>query len=246
MLKQRIIPVLLWDGVSCVKGRGFNPGRRIGSMHDRVRLLERRDVDELIILDISATRNNRSPRFDEVKQLSENLFMPLTIGGGVKNCNDIQRLLLSGADKIAINTAAYDNPGLIDEAAKKFGSQAVVVSIDVNRASVHTHCGTKDRFCSPVHWATECEERGAGEILLNSIERDGSLDGYDLDTIAAVCAAVDIPVVVSGGAGDYRHFAEALKAGAHAVAAGALFQFCDATPKGASRYLHEQGFPVRL
>jgi len=213
---------------------------------DRIRLMERRDIDELIILDVVATPEKRGPRFEDIKHFCENLFCPVTVGGGVKNCHDIQRLLANGADKVAINTAAFENPGLIDEAAKKFGSQAVVVSIDVWEGSVHTHCGQRDRHCDPVWWAQDCESRGAGEILLNSIERDGSLDGYDLDTIAAVSAAVSIPVVVAGGAGTYEHFADALKAGAHAVAAGAMFQFKDLTPKGASRYLHERGFQVRL
>lgn len=213
---------------------------------DRIRVIERRDVDELVILDIAATPEKRGPRFEDIKRFCENLFCPVTVGGGIKNCNDIQRLLLSGADKVSINTAVYERPDFIDEAARKFGSQAVVISIDVREGSVHTHCGQRDRFCSPVHWATECEERGAGEILLNCIERDGSLDGYDLDTVAAVCASVGIPVVVAGGAGSYQHFAEAFRVGAHAVAGGAIFQFTEATPKGAARYLSEQGIPTRL
>jgi cyclase len=216
-------------------------------MMDRVRLLDRRDVDELIILDVSATPNNRGPRFEEVTALCENLFMPVTVGGGVRNEADIRRLLAGGADKVAINTVAIERPDTIDRSATKFGSQAVVVSIDVAAGRCHMRCGRERTDLNPVEWAKEVADRGAGEILLTSIERDGMLEGYDLDLIAAVSDAVSIPVVAAGGCGSYAHIAEVMhNTKAHAVAIGAAFQFCDMTPKGASRYLHEQGFQVRL
>lgn len=216
-------------------------------MVDRVRLMERRDIDELIILDIAATPNNRGPRFEEVSRLCENLFCPVTVGGGVKNEADIQRLLRSGADKVAICTAAVEDPDFIDRAATRFGSQAVVASIDVGpRDHVWIRCGHHETRYNPVCWAREVEARGAGEILLNAIDKDGTLDGYDLDLIRDVSNAVSIPVIACGGCGSYAHMAEAIRSGAHAVAVGAAFQFTEATPKGASRYLHEQGFSVRL
>ena len=246
-LAIRIIPVLLFDEHGCVKGQRFNPGRRIGSIHDRLRLIERRDVDELVLLDVSATPNNRGPRLEEIAQLCENLFCPVTVGGGIRSVADMARLIRDRADKCAIQTAILDRPSLIDEAAGKFGAQAVVAAIDVNQEKeVVAACGNRATGRRPVDWAKECEDRGAGEILLTSIDRDGTQQGYDLDLISAVSQAVTIPVVAAGGCGSYEDMAKALKAGAHAVASGAFFQFCDATPKGASRYLNEQGFVTRI
>ncbi len=214
---------------------------------DRVRLLERRDVDELIILDISATPNNRGPRFAEVERLCENLFMPVTIGGGVRTCDDIRQLLACGADKVAINTMAVGEPRLVSLAAERFGSQAVVASVDVDgRQRIVSCCGQLVTEHGAQEWARELEHRGAGEILLTSIERDGMMEGYDLDLIRSVSSAVDIPVIAAGGCGSYEHMEEAFHAGAHAVAVGAMFQFCDATPRGAARYLNDHGIPARL
>lgn len=227
-------------------------------MMDRIRLLERRDVDEIIILDISATPNNRGPRYEEIKGLCENLFMPVTFGGGVRSLNDIRRLLACGADKIAIGNAGIERPELISESAAKFGSQAVVVSIDVGNHEnglhqdqegprVFSKSGRIKTGLCPVAWAQEVEDRGAGEILLTSIDHDGMMDGFDIDLIREVSDAIDIPVIAAGGCGSYEHIAEVLReTKAHAIAVGAAFQFCDMTPKGACRYLAEQGFQVRL
>lgn len=226
-------------------------------MMDRIRLLDRREVDELIILDIAATPNNRSPRFDEVKTLCENLFMPVTIGGGIRNVNDIRRLLQGGADKVSINTAALERPELIDEAAQKFGSQAIVISIDAEARSATGHhsenswggtWNTRGDSSSrgPIAWAIECESRGAGEILLTAVDRDGMMQGYDIDLIREVSSAVSIPVIACGGCGTYDHMKQAFDAGAHGVAAGAMFQFTEQTPRNAARYLNEQGIAARL
>ena len=201
-----------------------------------MRLHERREVDELIILDIAATPDGRGPRFEEVSQLCESLFMPVTIGGGVRNIADIRRLLACGADKVSIKTAAQKSPAFIAEASKKFGSQSIVVSIDYEPG--------ERNICER---ALDAERLGAGEILLTSIDRDGMLEGFDIDLIREVSDAVDIPVIAAGGCGSYEHIAEVLsKTKAHAVAVGAAFQFRDLTPKGAARYLHERGFQVRL
>jgi cyclase len=214
-------------------------------MMDRLRLLERREVDEIIILDISATPNNRSPRFDEVKSLCENLFMPVTVGGGVKNVNDIRRLLESGADKVAINTMALQRPELIDEASRKFGAQAIVISIDSLSGMCRSHGSRNGTVLGAVEAAREFEARGAGEILLTDVERDGTMEGYNLDLIRSVSESVSIPVIACGGCSSYEDMERAFKAGAHAVAVGALFQFTDNTPRGASRYLNEHGIPAR-
>jgi cyclase len=230
-IATRIIPVLLWDEHGAVKGKQFSKDRRIGSIQDRIRLIERRDVDELIILDVSSL----APRFDAVSELCDNLFCPVTIGGGVRNASDIARLLRCGADKVAVNRMAREQPDLIREASERFGAQAIVAAVDVRGE-------TKDcaRLC------TSLETLGAGEILLTSVERDGMMNGYDLDLIRSVSSAVSIPVIAAGGCGSYEHMQQALDAGAHAVASGAMFQFMEATPKGAARYLKEHGIQTRV
>lgn len=245
-VKVRIIPTILWGGTGAVKGRGFDHSRSIGSIHDRLRLLEKRDIDELILLDVAATPNNRSPRYEELSRLCDNLFCPVTIGGGVRSIADFSRLFKSGADKVAINTAAIENPGLIDEASRKFGAQAVSVSIDVKDGVVFSRCGTHSTGKNPRDWAAEVEQRGAGEILLTDIERDGMMDGYNLELIHSVASAVSIPVIAAGGAGTYPHLEAAFRAGAHAVASGAMFQFREETPKGAARFLASRGIAARV
>lgn len=213
-------------------------------MKDRLRLLERRDIDELIILDISATPNGRGPRFEEIAELCSGMFCPVTVGGGINSTVDIRRLLAVGADKVSIGTAG--NGIFIEAAAKRFGSQAIVVSIDAKGRNVHVNCGRRPTMWSVLDAARRAEEAGAGEILLTSIDRDGMMCGYDLDLIRSVSSAVSIPVIAAGGCGTYEHMREAIEAGAHAVASGAMFQFCEATPKGAARYLHEHGIPARI
>jgi cyclase len=245
-LATRVIPVLLFDDHGCVKGKQFNPDRRIGSLIDRVRVIERRDVDELILLDIAATPNNRGPRFDLIQEVCSNLFCPVTVGGGVRTIDDIRELLNSGADKVSIGTAALERPELITEASDKFGAQAVVVSVDVRDGRVWGRCGTRETPELASEWAMEAERRGAGEILLTDIDRDGSCAGMAQASIHSVSSAVRIPVIAAGGCGTYEHMALALDSGAHAVASGAMFQFCDATPKGAARYLKEHGYNTRV
>jgi cyclase len=227
--------VLLWHDTGCVRGKFFGDhSRRIGSIEDRIRLLERRDIDELIILDVSG----HAPRFEQVKQLCEPLFCPITIGGGIKSIADIRRLLADGADKVAICSEAIERPAFITEAAEKFGSQAITVHI--------VHQAADDGGSRTAVSVKAAEASGAGEILLTSRSRDGTLEGYDLSLIREVAASVNIPVIASGGCGTYQHMQEALDAGAHAVAAGAMFQFREATPKGASRFLDSKGYSTRV
>jgi cyclase len=220
----------LWSEHGCVKGRKFDKSRCIGSIEDRLRVIERRDVDELIILDVSSL----APRFDAVSKLCDNLFCPVTIGGGVKNVNDIGRLLRCGADKVAVNRMARENPQLVREASERFGAQAITVGIDVYGGSENA-----------AETAAHVQHLGAGEILITSVERDGMMEGYDLELIRSVSSSVSIPVIAAGGCGSYEHMEQALAAGAHAVASGAFFQFCEATPKGAARHLKANGINTR-
>lgn len=241
MLARRIIPVVLYRGHQAVKGVAFNSWRSVGNVRQAVRVYQARQVDELILLDISGN----SPDVCLVSNLCSEMFMPVTVGGGVKTIDQFRQLIANGADKVAINTAAVVKPDLITEAAQKFGRQAVVVSIDARNGTAWTRSGTHDTGISPVDLARQCERLGAGEILVNAIDRDGTLSGYDIDLVGSVAGAVSIPVVACGGAGSYGDMKAAFAAGAHAVAASAMFCFTDATPAGAAEYLHRSGVSVR-
>jgi len=252
MPKIRVMPTLLFKEVGLVKGVGFDSWRRVGSAMQAVKVYNMREVDELVYLDVTATTDKRPPDFESVDELADECFMPLTVGGGVRTVEDVRRLLQVGADKVAVNTAAVENPAVIREMAQRFGSQCVVVSIDARRRAdgtheVYTHSGTVATRKDPVSLAQEVEALGAGEILLTSIERDGTMTGYDVELTRRVSDAVSIPVIASGGAGTYAHMAEVLRDGrASAVAAASMFHFTEQTPLEAKRYLREQGFRVRL
>jgi cyclase len=246
------MPTLLYKDVGLVKGLRFDSSRRVGSLMQAVKVYNLREVDELVFLDISASLSGRSPDFELVDDFADECFMPLTVGGGIRTVEDVHRLLTVGADKVAVNSAAIARPELIRDIAGRFGAQCVVVSIDARRGEdgayrVFSHSGTRDSGLDPVAWAREVERLGAGEILLTSIDRDGTMDGYDLELTRRVTEALDIPVIASGGAGCYEHLAEALtEGGASAVAAASIFHFTQATPLEAKRYLRERGHPVRL
>jgi len=251
MLKVRVIPTLLWKDFGLVKGIGFDSWRRVGPVLPAVKVYNSRDVDELIFADITASRQESVPDFDLVGDFSEECAVPLTVGGGVTSLEHIVSLLGAGADKISINTAAYSNPKLIEEASGRFGAQCVVGSIDVRRLEngryvCFSHSAAVDTGREPVEWARELADRGAGEILLTSIDRDGTMLGYDMDIIERVVNAVDIPVIAAGGAGNYQHMIDAvLRAGASAVAAASIFHFTEQTPAGAKSAMQAAGIPVR-
>lgn len=245
MLKLRVIPTLLIKNNGLVKGVGFDSSRRVGSILPAINVYTARGADELIVLDITATDEKRPPDFEAVEGFTSRCFIPLTVGGGITSLNDIERLLEAGADKISLNTAAYTNPDLITEAAHEFGSQCIVVSIDT-KGTCFSHSGKVDTGLDPAEWAREVEDRGAGEILLTSIERDGTMQGYDLETISKVREAVKVQVIASGGAGNPEHMLEAIKAGASAVAASSMFHFTDQNFAGVKAALNEAGIPVRL
>jgi cyclase len=245
VLATRVIPVILARGQQAVKGKGFDSWRSVGQLRQAIRVYEMRGVDEVFLLDIAATPEGRGPNVAFVKEFSGEFFCPVCVGGGVTTLCDFRDLLANGADKVAINTAAVDTPDLINEAAERFGSQAVVVSIDVKDGHVQTYCGRRSEPLTPVDWAREVVARGAGEILLNSVDRDGTLAGYDLALIRDVACSVSVPVVACGGAGSYEDLRLAVNAGAHAVAAGALWHFTDSTPAEAAEYLASHGIEVR-
>jgi imidazole glycerol-phosphate synthase subunit HisF len=252
MLKVRVIPTMLHKDVGLVKGVRFDSWRRTGSAMQAVKVYNLREVDEVVLLDIAATPNQQPPDFASVDDLADECFMPMTVGGGVRTVEDVRRLLKVGADKVAINTAAVETPNLIREVSDRFGSQCVVVSIDYHRRpdggyEVFTHCGTRATGIDPVTLAKSVESLGAGEILLTSIDRDGTMEGYDVEATRLVSNAVTIPVIASGGAGNYEHMAEVLSQGkASDVAAASIFHFTEQTPLEAKRYLAAQGFHTRL
>ena len=250
-LKVRVIPTLLWKQFGLVKGVGFDSWRRTGAVLPAVKVFNQREVDELVLVDIVAHQGSDDPDFESIEEFGQDCFVPLTVGGGITRIDQVQRLLRAGADKVSLNTALYTHPGLATEIAKRHGVQCVVASIDVRGDAAsgwrcHSHAGTRDTGREVVAWARELEDRGAGEILVTSIERDGTMQGYDLALIEAVVAAVSIPVIASGGAGSYQHMVDAVtRAGASAVAAGSMFQFTEQTPAGAKAALAAAGVPVR-
>ena len=230
MFRHRIIPCLLLKGDGLVKTVGFSNAKYVGDPINAVKLFNDLEVDELIFLDITATKEGREPNFARVREIASECFMPICYGGGVRNLNQARRLFHMGVEKVAITTAAAENPDLISRMAEEVGSQSIIVGIDVKRdwfkrSFVHTHSGTKRTSHDPVSFAKEAEQQGAGEILLNSIDRDGTQRGYDLDLVERVAGAVRIPVVACGGAGSTADLAAVVQRGASAAAAGSLFVF---------------------
>lgn len=250
MLKTRIIPTLLMKDVGLVKGIGYDSWRRVGTVLPSIKVYNRRQVDELIVLDISATNTGRGPDIAEISNFACECFVPLTVGGGVRNIEDAQNLLRAGADKVAVNSECYPNPGLVTQIAEKYGVQCVVVGIDARKEadgsySCYSNSSRKKQSVDPVTWAKTMEEKGAGEILISSIERDGTMEGYDLDLIKMVSQAVKIPVIASGGAGSYEDIYQAIHTGgAQAASAASIFHFTQQTPLEAKEYLAKRGIPV--
>jgi cyclase len=242
---------MLWKDSTLVKGQAFNSDRIIGTVLPTLRVYNRRQVDELMVMDISATNNERRPDFASVIDFADECFVPLTIGGGIKTIEDIRELLNAGADKVAINSEAYENQSFIRQAAEKFGSQCIVVSIDAKKNAdgiyeCYSHCGKKSQNIQPHVWAKKMQDLGAGEILITSIPHDGIMSGYDLELIKLVSNAVSIPVIASGGASKYEDFYQAISAAnASAVAAASIFHFTEQTPLEAKQYLAEKGISVR-
>lgn len=251
MLKTRIIPCLDVKDGRVVKGVNFVALADAGDPVEQAKLYDAQGADELCFLDISATSDNRSILLDVVAKAAEACFMPLTVGGGVRSLDDIRNLLLAGADKVSINSEAVKHPEFVRVAAEKFGAQCIVVAIDAKATGpgkwgVFTHGGRRETGLDAVEWARRLAEYGAGEILLTSMDRDGTKSGFDLALTRAVADAVSIPVIASGGVGALEHLAEGVLEGhATAVLAASIFHFGTFTVAQAKRHMAERGIPVR-
>ena len=248
----RVIPCLDVDAGRVVKGVNFLGLRDAGDPVELARRYDEQGADELVFLDITASSGDRETTYEVVRRTAEQVFIPLTVGGGVRSADDVDRLLRAGADKVGVNTAAIARPALIDEIVARFGSQVLVLSLDARRAEgtasgfeVTTHGGRRGTGIDAVEWAAEGARRGAGEILLNSMDADGTKDGFDLQLIREIRAAVSIPVIASGGAGALADFPPAVGAGADAVLAASVFHFGDMTVANVKSALAQAGAPVR-
>lgn len=252
----RVIPCLDVDAGRVVKGVNFENLRDAGDPVELARSYGEQGADELTFLDVTASSGDRATTYDVVRRTAEQVFIPLTVGGGVRTVDDVDRLLRSGADKVGVNTAAIARPELIAETAARFGSQVLVLSADVRRrrnddgtvsddVEVTTHGGRTGTGLDAIEWCVRAAELGAGEILLNSMDADGTKAGFDLDLIARVRREVTIPVIASGGAGAVEHFAPAVRAGADAVLAASVFHFGDLTIGQVKDALRADGHPVR-
>lgn len=252
MLKARVIPCLDVKDGRVVKGVNFVDLIDAGDPVEQARLYDAQGADELCFLDITASSDNRETIYDVIRRTAEQCFMPLTVGGGVRNVEDVRKLLLAGADKVSINTAAVTNPEFVREAAQKFGNQCIVVAIDAkqtgpNKFEIFTHGGRNSTGIDAVEWARKMAEYGAGEILLTSMDRDGTRSGFNLELTRAIADAVKIPVIASGGVGALAHLAEGISDGhASAVLAASIFHFGEHTIRDAKIAMRDAGIPVRL
>ncbi|GBR51272.1 imidazole glycerol phosphate synthase subunit HisF [Acetobacter pomorum] len=250
MLKLRVIPCLDVKNGRVVKGVNFVSLRDAGDPVEQAAVYDAAGADELTFLDITASHENRDTILDVVSKTAEKIFLPLTVGGGVRTTDDMRRLLLAGADKCAMNSAAVSRPELVNEAANKFGSQCVVVAIDARQTApgkweVFTHGGRTPTGQDAIDWCREVAARGAGEILLTSMDRDGTGSGFDLDLLKAATQAVRLPIVASGGVGKLEHFVEGAKAGATGLLAASVFHFGQFTIPQVKAALSAAGLPVR-
>ena len=248
----RVIPCLDVDAGRVVKGVNFRGLRDAGDPVELAAAYDADGADELVFLDITASSDDRQTMLDVVARTADQVFIPLTVGGGVRGADDVDRLLRAGADKVSMNTAAIARPAVLAEAAARFGSQCIVISVDARRVAgrpgafeVTTHGGRRGTGIDAVAWAARAAELGAGEILLNSMDADGTKAGFDLPLIEAVRAVVDVPVIASGGAGQASDFAPAVRAGADAVLAASLFHFGDLRIGTVKDALRAAGYPVR-
>jgi len=251
VLKRRLIPSLLLKAGRCIKTIRFDSIRDVGNPVTAARVYDAQGADELIFLDITASHEGRDTLFNLVAQTAEQCFMPLTVGGGIRTVADIRKLLQAGADKVAINTAAVENPDFIREAAEMFGAQCIVVSIDARAQAPHkyevfTYRATKPTGLHPVEWAQRMADSGSGEILITAVDRDGAMEGYDLELIRSVADAVPVPVIASGGCGTLQHLVEGITDGhASAVSAASLFHFTDQSVIKAKSFMKVAGLDVR-
>ena len=252
MLKKRIIPCLDVKDGRVVKGINFVNLKDAGDPVEQAKIYDKGGADEICFLDITASNENRKILLDKVSETAKSCFVPLTVGGGVSSVDDIKNLLLAGADKVSINTAAVKNYNFIRESSIRFGSQCIVIAIDAkkianNKWEVFTHGGRNSTGIDAIEYAKIIEKNGAGEILLTSMDKDGTKTGYDLELTRAIASLVSIPVIASGGVGSLDHLYEGFKTGlASAVLAASIFHYGDFSIKDAKNYLSEKGIPIRL
>ncbi len=250
MLKNRIIPCLDVKNGRVVKGINFVDLKDAGDPVEQAKIYSDGGADEICFLDITASNENRETIFDVVKKTSKKCFVPLTVGGGVRNVNDISKLLNCGADKVSINTAAVENSKLVEESSIKFGSQCIVVAIDAKKNEtgweIFTHGGRNSTGINALDFAIKMEKCGAGELLVTSMDKDGTQSGYDIDLMKKISSTVNIPVIASGGVGTLDHLVEGLKSGASAVLAASIFHYGTYSLTEAKQYLASKNIPVRI
>ncbi|HXH73883.1 MAG TPA: imidazole glycerol phosphate synthase cyclase subunit [Bacteriovoracaceae bacterium] len=250
MLRHRIIPVVLIDGFSVLKTIQFDVRRNLGSPVTVARTYNTRNVDELILLDIDASKQNRSIDKFTIMDIASELFMPLTVGGGIKTVEDIQTALKMGADKVSLNSEALKNPSLISEGSRVFGRQCIVVSIDIkkdgNEYKIYSHDLKKIINIDPFEWAVKAQQMGAGELLINSVDNDGVMGGPDLELLEKFRHLVTIPIIAQGGIARPQDCVDMIHAGASAIAAASIFHFTGFTPDDCKQEIHKSGLPARL
>ena len=251
MLKNRIIPCLDVKNGRVVKGINFVGLKDAGDPVEQAKTYSDGGADEICFLDITASNENRDTIFDVVRETSKKCFVPLTVGGGVRSIEDISKLLNCGADKVSINTAAVQNPDVVEQSSKKFGSQCIVVAIDAkknnDRWEIYTHGGRNSTGIDAIEFASNMEKRGAGELLITSMDRDGTQIGYDIDLMSTISSRVNIPIIASGGVGELEHLVDGIKLGnASAVLAASIFHYGKYSIKEAKEYLDSKGIPVRI
>ena len=251
MLKNRIIPCLDVKNGRVVKGINFVGLKDAGDPVEQAKIYSDGGADEICFLDITASNENRDTIFDVVRETSKKCFVPLTVGGGVRSVEDINKLLNCGADKVSINTAAVQNPDVVEQSSKKFGSQCIVVAIDAkknnDRWEIYTHGGRNSTGIDAIEFALNMEKRGAGELLITSMDRDGTQIGYDINLMSMISSRVNIPIIASGGVGDLEHLVDGIKLGkASAVLAASIFHYGKYSIKEAKEYLDSKGIPVRI
>jgi len=251
MLKNRIIPCLDVKSGRVVKGINFVNLKDAGDPVEQAKIYSDGGADEICFLDITASNENRDTIYDVVEKTSKKCFVPLTVGGGVRSIEDINKLLNCGADKVSINTAAVENPAVVKDSSKKFGSQCIVVAIDAkkngNKWEIFSHGGRKNTGINALEFAKKMEENGAGELLVTSMDRDGTQVGYDIELISKISSDINIPVIASGGVGNLDHLVDGIKLGnASAVLAASIFHYGKYSVKQAKEYLNSKGIPVRI
>lgn len=249
MLKVRIIPTLLWKNHSLVKSKKFDEWRKVCHLVPSVKVYNSRNVDEIIFLNISDLGDNQIPDYSLVDEVASHCFVPLTIGGNIKNLYDVQKIIERGADKICINSILESNIKIINDISKNFGSQAVVVSIDFRKVEdeykIFFKGGKKKSNINIFDHVKKVEDLGAGELILNSIDNDGMMNGYELEILGQISKFCKLPIIISGGAGDYSHMKDAIEYGASAVSAASIFHFTEKTPEEAKNYLKKNNIPIR-